>query len=96
MRYFKDGRPTREWLTRLDAIREVLSAGGRTLAQGALAWNWARSGRAVPIPGFRTTAQVEENAAAMAFGPLTPAQMAEIDRLLDRAGDASLTPSPYA
>jgi aryl-alcohol dehydrogenase-like predicted oxidoreductase len=85
MRYFKDGRPTREWLTRLDAIRDALCAGGRTLAQGALAWNWARSGQAVPIPGFRTTAQVEENACAMALGPLAPQQVAEIDRLLDRA-----------
>jgi aryl-alcohol dehydrogenase-like predicted oxidoreductase len=96
MRYFKDGRPTREWLVRLDAIREVLSAEGRTLPQGALAWNWARSGQAVPIPGFRTTAQVEENAAALSFGPLSPAQMTEIDLLLDRVGDARPTPSPYA
>jgi aryl-alcohol dehydrogenase-like predicted oxidoreductase len=93
MRYFRDGRPTPQWLVRLDAIREVLSSGGRTLAQGALAWNWARSGQAIPIPGFRTTTQVEENAAAMAFGPLSPAQMAEIDRLLDRAGDTR--PLPY-
>jgi aryl-alcohol dehydrogenase-like predicted oxidoreductase len=38
----------------------------------------------VPIPGFRTVAQVEENAKAMEFGPLTPDQMAEIDRILER------------
>jgi len=38
----------------------------------------------VPIPGFRTVVQVEENVRAIEFGPLTPAQMAEIDRILGR------------
>ena len=81
---FKDGRPTQAWLNALAAMREVLTSGGRTLAQGALAWLWARSGQMVPIPGFKTVAQVEENAGAMRFGPLTPAQMGEIDRILGR------------
>jgi aryl-alcohol dehydrogenase-like predicted oxidoreductase len=85
MRYFKDGRPTREWLARLEAVREVLTSGGRTMAQGALAWNWARSPRAIPVPGFRTAAQVEENAAALRHGPLRPEQLAEVERLLGRA-----------
>jgi aryl-alcohol dehydrogenase-like predicted oxidoreductase len=39
----------------------------------------------VPIPGFKTVAQVEENSGALAAGPLTPAQMTEIDRILDRS-----------
>jgi aryl-alcohol dehydrogenase-like predicted oxidoreductase len=39
----------------------------------------------VPIPGFKTVAQVEENCGAMEFGPLTSAQTAEIDRILGRA-----------
>jgi aryl-alcohol dehydrogenase-like predicted oxidoreductase len=52
--------------------------------QGALAWIWARSPHAIPIPGFRTLAQVEENCAALAYGPLTPAQMHEINVILDR------------
>ena len=38
----------------------------------------------MPIPGFKTVAQVEENCGALAAGPLTPEQMAEIDRILDR------------
>jgi aryl-alcohol dehydrogenase-like predicted oxidoreductase len=84
MRYFKDGRPSRRWLARLDAVRDVLTSDGRTLAQGALAWSWARSGQTIPIPGFRTVAQVEDNAAALRFGPLRPAQMAEIQRLLEQ------------
>jgi aryl-alcohol dehydrogenase-like predicted oxidoreductase len=82
MRYFKDGRPAPEWLACLDAVRDVLTSDGRTLVQGALAWNWARSGQTIPIPGFRTAAQVEGNAAALRLGPLSLAQMAEIQRLL--------------
>ena len=84
MRYFRDGRPSPEWCAKVEAIREILTAGGRTLAQGALAWLWARSERTIPIPGFRTPTQVEENCSAMAFGPLSSAQMHEIDALLER------------
>jgi len=40
------------------------------LAQGALAWIWGRSERTIPIPGFKNVRQAEENARAMAFGPL--------------------------
>ncbi len=84
MRYFRDGRPNPEWLAKVEAIREILTSGGRTLAQGALAWLWARSPQNIPIPGFRTVAQVRENAAAMQFGPLPPQQMREIDAILGR------------
>jgi aryl-alcohol dehydrogenase-like predicted oxidoreductase len=80
----KDGRANQEWLDALASIRELLTSSGRTLAQGALAWIWGRSPNTVPIPGFRTVAQVEENAKAMEFGPLTPDQMAQIDRILGR------------
>ena len=38
----------------------------------------------IPIPGFKTVAQVEENAGAMAFGPLADEQMRQIDALLGR------------
>ncbi len=82
MRYFKDGKPHPDWLTRLDAVRQILTSGGRTLAQGALAWLWARTERAIPIPGFRTVAQVDENCGALVHGPLTDAQMGEVDRVL--------------
>jgi aryl-alcohol dehydrogenase-like predicted oxidoreductase len=84
MKYFADGRPSPEWLAKRDAIREILTSSGRTVAQGALAWLWARSPQTIPIPGFRTVKQVEENAGAMDFGPLTSAQMREIAELLDR------------
>jgi len=72
-------------MDRLPAIREILTSEGRSLAQGALAWLWGRSGHTIPIPGIRTVKQAEENAGAMAFGPLSEAQMGEIARLLGRA-----------
>jgi aryl-alcohol dehydrogenase-like predicted oxidoreductase len=84
MKYFKNGMPNPEWLSRRDAVREVLSSNGRSVAQGALAWLWAYSPQNLPIPGFRTVAQAQENAAAMQFGPLTSGQMQEIDHLLER------------
>jgi len=77
-----------EWyvtaLTKLPDLREVLTSGGRTLVQGALAWIWSRSERTIPIPGFPTGAQFEENIQAMNFGPLTIDQMDQIDQILGR------------
>ena len=78
LQWFRGGRPTPEFLARRDEVRDVLTSGGRTLAQGALAWIWARSDRTVPIPGCRTVAQAEENVAALALGPLTHDQVGEI------------------
>jgi aryl-alcohol dehydrogenase-like predicted oxidoreductase len=86
--YFTDGRPRQEFLDKLAAVREILTSEGRTLAQGALAWLWARSERTIPIPGFKTVRQAEENAGAMRFGPLTPGQVKEIAGLLAPARSA--------
>ena len=80
-----DGAPAPEALDQLDAVRSILTEDGRTLAQGALAWLWARSERAIPLPGFRTVEQVEQNTAALDHGPLQPDQMAAIDDILGRA-----------
>ena len=77
-----DGRPQTEFLDRLAAIREALTADGRTLVQGALGWIWARSDRTIPIPGFKTVAQAEENAGALAHGPLPAAAMRQVAELL--------------
>ena len=84
MKYFKDGKPNPDWTQKREAIRDILTSGGRSVAQGALAWIWARSSQTLPIPGFRTVDQVKENCKAMRFGPLTPSQMKEINTLLGR------------
>ncbi|WP_419907058.1 aldo/keto reductase [Hoeflea sp.] len=85
-RYFlKSGGANQEWTERLEAIREILTSGGRTLVQGALGWIWAQSERAVPIPGIRNEEQARENLGAMEFGPLSRDQVTEIDALLERS-----------
>jgi aryl-alcohol dehydrogenase-like predicted oxidoreductase len=80
-----EGRPRREFLDALAAIRELLTSDGRTLVQGALGWIWALSERTIPIPGFKSVAQAEENAGALAHGPLPADRIDEIDALLGRA-----------
>lgn len=82
LKYFRDGQPAPEWLERLAAVRDVLTGGGRSLAAGALGWILARSDKTIPIPGFRTVAQVEDNLSPLAGGPLEPDEMREIARTL--------------
>ncbi|MEL6679210.1 MAG: aldo/keto reductase [Pseudomonadota bacterium] len=82
MDQFIDGRPTEEVAARFNAVRELMRTGGRTLAQGALGWLLAMSPRTVPIPGFRTVAQVEDLAGAVGHGPLPEPVMAEIAEIL--------------
>ncbi len=84
MKYFKDGKPNPEWLGKMEAIRDILTSGGRTLAQGAIGWLWAHNGHTIPIPGFRTLAQAEENCGALRFGALNAEQMQQIDTVLER------------
>lgn len=69
-------------LAKLDRVRSVLTRGGRTLAQGALSWVWARSSLAVPVPGFKTLAQLEENVGAADFGPLSTDDLREIEHAI--------------
>jgi aryl-alcohol dehydrogenase-like predicted oxidoreductase len=82
LRFFDDGVPTAEWAAVVDGLRDILTSDGRTLAQGALAWLWARSERTIPIPGFRNVTQAKDNACALAHGPLRQEQMTEIAGLL--------------
>lgn len=71
-------------LKQVEGMREILTSGGRTITQGALAWIWGRSPLTIPIPGFKTVKQVQENAGAMQFGALSPDQMRQIDQILER------------
>ena len=75
----------RQDLEMVQAMGQVLTRDGRSYVQAALGWIWARSPRTVPVPGFRTVEQVEEDAEAMRLGPISEEQMQEIRRLkLDR------------
>lgn len=71
-------------LEKVQRVGEVLTSDGRTMAQGALAWIWARSERTLPIPGFKNIQQATENAEAMSFGALSAEQMRQIDDILER------------
>lgn len=66
----------------VEQLRDILTSDGRTLAQAALGALWARSERIIPIPGFKTVAQVRENAGALQYGPLSPHQMQAIADLV--------------
>lgn len=79
-------RPAKN-LQRAEAVRNLFAAAGdpRTLAQIALAWIWTRSERTVPIPGFKTLAQVKENIRAMEFDLLSDEHMKKIDEIYERA-----------
>lgn len=79
---FRDGELNPDYHERLTKVRELLMTDGRTPAQGALGWIWAVSEVTLPIPGFRTVAQAEENADALTFGPLPDTVVAEIDAAL--------------
>jgi len=85
--YFQDAKPAVTHLRNLAAIRELLRSEGRTLAQGALSWLLTKSERNVPVPGARNEKQAAENAAALAFGPLSKTVMDEIECLIERPSE---------
>jgi aryl-alcohol dehydrogenase-like predicted oxidoreductase len=68
----------------VDELRDILTSNGRTMAQGALAYIWALDGRMVPIPGFKSVKQVQENAGALQFGPLAEAQVREVQTIVGK------------
>ncbi len=82
--YLKDGRITDIALSQREALRDILQSNGRSIAQGALAWLWARSDNTMPIPGIRTAEQATDLCGALETGSLTPEQMVEIEQILER------------
>jgi aryl-alcohol dehydrogenase-like predicted oxidoreductase len=94
IKLFSGGKPNPEGLNKLNAIRDILTSKGRTMAQGAIAWLWGRSPNTIPIPGFKSMQQAEENAQSMQFGALTPDQMTQIQEILQSL--ASPDPGTYS
>jgi aryl-alcohol dehydrogenase-like predicted oxidoreductase len=73
LRYFDaGGRAVPEWSERLNGIKEILTSGGRTLAQGALAWIWARSDRTIPIPASAPSPRFGRTWGPWSSGPSNP------------------------
>jgi aryl-alcohol dehydrogenase-like predicted oxidoreductase len=51
-----------------------------------LAYIWALDDRMIPIPGFRTVAQVQDNAGAMEFGPLAQEELQQVQAVTAQGG----------
>ncbi len=64
----------------VDHVKALAEKKGCTPAQLALAWVLAQGDDIIPIPGTRSQARLEENAAAIDV-TLTPDELAEIDRI---------------
>jgi aryl-alcohol dehydrogenase-like predicted oxidoreductase len=79
---FKEDRIARR-LKVVDALKEILTSGGRSMAQGALAYIWGLDLRMIPIPGFKTIQQVQDNAGAMAHGPLTQEEVRQARTIVE-------------
>jgi len=80
--FFDAGGAMERHLERIAEARDELTADGRSLVQGALAWIWGHSPATLPLPGFRTVAQVQENAGAAERGPLPAERMERIREIL--------------
>ena len=79
--FFVEGAMER-WLEKIAEVRAELTADGRSLVQGALGWIWGHSPATLPLPGFRSVAQVQENAGAAEYGPLPAERMERIRAIM--------------
>ena len=70
----------------IDAIKDIFTTNGHSMAQAALAYIWALDERMVPIPGFKSVKQVEDNVGALERGPLSTDQMDAIKQALEDLG----------
>ncbi len=78
---FEEERIVRRLKT-VEALREVFTAGGRSMAQGAICYILGLDERMVPIPGFKNTKQVEDNAGTLAFGPMSAEEIAQVQAIV--------------
>lgn len=71
-----------EQLDLLADVREILTSEGHTLPQAALAWLLTYSDSIIPIPGFKTLAQVQDSVGILTKGLLTDEQMRLLNQRL--------------
>jgi aryl-alcohol dehydrogenase-like predicted oxidoreductase len=81
---FKEDRIAQRFRV-VQALKDLLTSGGRSMAQGAIAYIWALDERMIPIPGFKTVQQVMDNAGALAYGPLTQEEMRQVKAIVAEA-----------
>lgn len=88
--YFDRGRPNVRYLKMIQDVKDILTADGRSLAQGSLAWILSSHEALIPIPGFKTTNQVIQNVGTLDFPPLSQESLSNIDRLIPKMNVAAL------
>ena len=71
---------TEESLAKIEALNEIASARGQTLAQMAIAWTLRDPRVTSALPGASSVEQVEENVAALDRLDFSDEELAEIDR----------------
>jgi myo-inositol catabolism protein IolS len=78
-------------LTAVEELKRLAAKHGKTLPQFALRWTLSNPVIGTALVGFREPAEVTENLGALG-GPIDPADMAEIDAILNRHGCATVPP----
>ena len=78
---FEEERIVRRLKT-AEALHEVFTANGRSMAQGAICDMWGLDEGMIPIPSFNKVKQVEDNAGAMAFGPMSAEEVAQVQAIV--------------
>jgi L-glyceraldehyde 3-phosphate reductase len=69
-------------LPRIRALNEIAAGRGQTLAQMALAWTLRDPRVTSALVGASSVEQLEDNVKALGAAPLSPDELAEIDRIL--------------
>jgi aryl-alcohol dehydrogenase-like predicted oxidoreductase len=77
---FADERHTKIFAA-IDNLKQLFVEDGRTPTQTALGYIWAKTETAIPIPGAKTVAQIEENAKAMELGPLSVDSVKKVEEI---------------
>jgi len=74
-----------EWFTKrqakLEELKELLVGERWTVVQALLSYLWSTSDTTIPIPGAKTVAQIEENAAILEYGSLKPDLLKSINEI---------------
>lgn len=80
--FLKESDITSEKIAKVAALNEIANARGQSLAQMAIAWTLRDARVTSALIGASRPEQIEEDAAALAAGPLTETELAAIDLVL--------------
>jgi L-glyceraldehyde 3-phosphate reductase len=80
--FLKEAAVTEERIAAARALNDIAEARGQSLAQMAIAWTLRDERVSSALIGASSARQIEENAAALASGPFSDAELKAIDRVL--------------